>query len=125
VTAAAKVGDGTPWRGVSLGQLIDAGIVRVPLDLEHRYRGAHLTARIEAPDRIVFAGQAYDSLSTAGGMARKSVVGSPQGRAYPQTNGWTFWAYRTADGALHQLDDLRRQFHEQKVVPMSAARRTS
>jgi hypothetical protein len=108
---------------VSLGQLIDEGLVRVPLDLEHRYKGAQLTARIEGPDRIVFAGQAYDSVSTAGGMARKSVVGSPSGRAYPQTNGWTFWEYR-ADGALHQLDDLRRQFHERKVVPMSTARRT-
>ena len=47
-------------------------------------------------DRIVFAGQAYDSVSTAGGMARKSIVGSPPGRPYPQTNGWTFWEYRTA-----------------------------
>jgi len=121
---AAKVSDGTPWRGVSLGQLIDTGLVRVPLDLEHRYKGTQLTARIEGADRIVFAGQAYDSVSTAGGMARKSVVGSPQGRAYPQTNGWTFWEYRTGDGALHQLDDLRRQLHERKVVPMTAGRRT-
>jgi hypothetical protein len=123
VPVAAKVGEGTPWRGVSLRELIDEGLVRVPLDLEHRYKGAQLTARIEGPDRIVFAGQVYDSVSTAGGMARKSVVGSPPGRAYPQTNGWTFWEYRTGDGALHQLDDLRRQFHERKVVPMSAARR--
>lgn len=124
VSTAAKVGDGTPWRGVSLGQLIEEGLVRVPLDLEHRYKGAQLTARIEGPDRIVFAGQAYDSVSTAGGMARKSIVGSPPGRLYPQTNGWTFWEFRTGDGALRQLDDLRRQFHERKVVPMSAGRRT-
>jgi hypothetical protein len=124
VSAGTKVGDGTPWRGVSLRQLIDEGLVRVPLDLEHRYKGAELTARIEGPDRIVFAGQAYDSVSTAGGMARKSVVGSPPGRAYPQTNGWTFWEYRTDDGALLQLDDLRRQFHERKILPLSGARRT-
>lgn len=122
--ATPRVGEGTPWRGVTLGQLIDAGLVHVPLDLEHRYKGAELTARIEGADRIVFARQAYDSLSTAGGMARKSVVGAPTGRDYPQTNGWTFWEYRTTDGALRQLDDLRKQFHERKVVPMPAARRT-
>ncbi len=120
---AAKVGEGTPWRAVSLGQLIDAGLVRVPLDLEHRYKGEQLTARIEGPARVVFAGQTYDSLSTAAGMARKSIVGSPSGRPYPQTNGWTFWEYRTGDGVLRQLDQLRRQFHEGKVVPMSSGRR--
>lgn len=122
--AAANVGEGTPWRGVTLGQLIDAELVRVPLDLEHLYKGAHLIARIEAADQIVFGGQVYDSLSTAGGMARKSIVGSPQGRPYPQTNGWTFWEYRTNDGALRQLDDLRRRFHEAKVVPMTTRNRT-
>lgn len=124
VAGAARVSEGTPWRGVTLGQLIDAGLVRVPLDLEHRYKGTPLSARIEGPDRISFAGKVYDSVSTAGGMARKSVVGSPAGRAYPQTNGWTFWEYRTSDGELRQLDELRRQFHERKVVPMSAGRRT-
>lgn len=120
----AKVGDGTPWRGVSLAQLIDAGLVRLPFDLEHRYRGVLLVARIDAADRIVFAGQPYDSLSTAGAMARKSVVGAPPGRPYPQTNGWTFWEYRTGDGTLHQVDVLRRQLHDRKVISMSAGRRT-
>jgi len=57
-------------------------------------------------------------------MARKSIVGSPPGRDYPQTNGWTFWQYRRTDGALHQLDDVRRQFHERKVVLIPAGRRT-
>lgn len=109
-TAPPKVGDGTPWRGVTLGQLIDAGLMPVPLDLEHRYKGTDLTARIEGPDRIMFAGQAYDSLSTAGGIARRSVVGSPPGRAYPQTNGWTFWRFRDSDGSLVMVDVLRQRF---------------
>jgi hypothetical protein len=30
----------------------------------------------------------------AGGMARKSMIGAPEGRPYPQTNGWTFWQFR-------------------------------
>ena len=121
---ARKVGEGTPWRRVTLSQLIGAGLVRLPLEIEHHYRGTDLTARIEDADRIVFDGTVYDSLSTAGGMARKSVTGSPSGRDYPQTNGWTFWEYRGPDGTLHPLDDLRRELHERKVVTLADSRRT-
>jgi hypothetical protein len=119
-----KMGEGTPWRGVSLGQLIGAGLVQTPFGIEHHYRGTDLTARIEAADRIVFAGAVYDSLSTAGGIARKSVAGPFPGRDIPQTNGWTFWEYRSADGARHSLDDLRRELYERKVVNLADGRRT-
>jgi hypothetical protein len=117
-----QIGDGTPWRRVTLAQLIEAGLVPLPLDIEHRYRGTQLAARIEAADRVVFDGQAYDSLSTAGGMARKSVIGSPTGRDYPQTNGWTFWERRKADRTLGVLDELRRDLYERKVVSLDDAR---
>ena len=118
------VGEGTPWRGVTLGQLIDAGLLRVPLEISRHYRGTDLAARIESADRIVFDGAAYDSLSTAGGMARLSVVGPTSGRSYPQTNGWTFWQYRAGDGTLHPLDELRRVLFERKVVSIDDGRRT-
>jgi hypothetical protein len=118
-----QTGDGTPWRHVTLAQLINAGLVRVPLDIEHRYRGTQLKARIEQASRIVFDGRAYDSLSTAGGVARKSIVGSPPGRVFPQTNGWTFWQFRSPDGTLRVLDELRREFHERKVVSLVDSRR--
>jgi len=121
---SGKMGEGTPWRGVSLGQLISAGLVRVPLEIEHHYRGTDLTARIEDADRIVFDGAVYDSLSTAGGVARKSVAGPFPGRDIPQTNGWTFWEYRGPDGNLHPLDDLRRELYERKVVSLVDGRRT-
>jgi len=116
-------GDGTPWRHVTLAQLIDAGLVGVPLQIERHYRGVALRARIETADRIVVGGAAFDSLSTAGGMARRSVPGSPNRQPYPQTNGWTFWHYGATDGALHPLDDLRRQLHENKVVSLASGRR--
>lgn len=51
-----------------------------------------------------------------------SVAGSPTGRAYPPTNGWTFWLYATADGVLHPLDELRRELHESKVVSLEGER---
>jgi hypothetical protein len=118
------VGDGTPWRLVSLEQLIDAGIVRLPFAIEHRYRGVELVARIEAVNRIVFESVAYDSLSTAGGVARLSVAGPFPGRDIPQTNGWTFWQCRGLDGRLLALDDLRRELFERKVVSLPASRRS-
>jgi hypothetical protein len=124
VPAAGNMGSGTPWRGVSLGQLITGGLVRVPFDIEHRYRGTNLSARIEDADRIVFDGAVYDSLSTAGGVARKSVAGPFPGRDIPQTNGWTFWEYRSTDGTRHPLDDLRRELYERKVVSLADGRRT-
>jgi hypothetical protein len=96
----------------------------VPFEIEHRFRGTNLSARIEEAERIVFAGAVYDSLSMAGGMARTSVVGQYPGRDYPQTNGWTFWEYRGPDGKLHPLDDLRRELHEHKVVSLGDVRRT-
>jgi hypothetical protein len=118
-----NVGDGTPWRHVTLAMLIDAGLVSVPLDIEHRYHGTRLTGRIEDASRISFGGVVQGTLSMAGAVARQSVNGPPRGRPYWQTNGRTFWQYRRADGTLGVLDELRRQLHEGKVVSLAASRR--
>jgi hypothetical protein len=123
VTAPKAAGSGTPWRHVSLADVIAAGLIRLPFDIEHRYRGVELRARIEGLDRIVFDGQAYDSLSSAGGVARKSVAGPFPGRDIPQTNGWTFWEYRGPDGGLHELDSFRRAVHDGKVISLATGRR--
>jgi Restriction Enzyme Adenine Methylase Associated len=122
--SAKSVGAGTPWRLVTLDQLIDGGLVRIPFAIEHRYRGVELAARIEAARRIVFNGQEFDSLSTAGGVARKSVAGSFPGRDIPQTNGWTFWQFRGSDGRLLELDDLRRELYQRKVITLPSDRRS-
>jgi hypothetical protein len=123
VNAPKATGAGTPWRHVSLADVVAAGLIRLPFGIEHRYRGASLRAIVEGPDRIVFAGEAYDSLSTAGGVARKSVAGPFPGRDVPQTNGWTFWEYRGPDDSLHQLDSLRRAVYDGKVVSLANGRR--
>jgi hypothetical protein len=124
VATPNTTGSGTPWRNITLAHVIGAGLIRVPFDIEHRYRGVDLHARIEGPGRIVYEGQPYDSLSTAGGIARRSVKGAPADRAYPQTNGWTFWQYRRSDGPLGFLDDLRRELFERKVVSFASGRQT-
>jgi hypothetical protein len=123
ITAPKAAGSGTPWRHVSLADVIAAGLIRVPFEIEHRYRGVELRARIEGPSRIVFQENTYDSLSTTGGVARKSVAGPFPGRDIPQTNGWTFWEYRGPDGGLRVLDDLRRAVHDGKVISLASGRR--
>jgi hypothetical protein len=116
-------GKGTPGHGVTLGQLIDAGLIRVPLEIVHRGRAGEALGLIEAADRVVVDGVAYASLSIAGGAARRSMRGEPLGAANPATNGWTFWELHGADGQLHPMDALRRQLHDSKVVDV-AGRRT-
>ena len=117
-------GTDKPWQRVTLPQLVEAGLIDLPIELEHRFRGGpRLTARLEAIDRVIFDGQPFDSLSTAAGMARKHVRGGPPGSASPPTNGWTFWQVRGVDGSLVTLDALRRELHEGKVVSIDEARR--
>jgi Restriction Enzyme Adenine Methylase Associated/Type I restriction enzyme R protein N terminus (HSDR_N) len=109
VEQSAEV-DKTPWRHVTLGDLISAGTIRLPLDIETAYKGHQLTARIEPDGNVTWNGTTYDSLSVAGGMARKSIVGAPPGREYPPTNGWTFWRFRDTDGRLAFVDMLRQRY---------------
>ena len=101
--------DKTPWRHVTLADLISSGTVRLPLDIEATYKGHQFTARIEADGNVTWNGTTYDSLSVAGGMARKSIVGTLSGREYPPTNGWTFWRLKDSDGRLAFVDVLRQR----------------
>lgn len=96
----------------TLRDLIDAGLIAPPLELETTYLGATLTAIVNSDASVVFQNQSFESLSVAAGMARKSVKGQPpDGRAYWQTNGWTFWKYRDrATGEWVEIDRLRREF---------------
>jgi hypothetical protein len=105
-------GGKTPWRTVRLADLISAGTIRPPVEIATVYKGHTVTARIETNGDVSWNGNRFDSLSTAAGMARKSIIGAPPGREYPQTNGWTFWRIRGADGRLTPLDGLRQQRHE-------------
>ena len=80
--------------GVKVSDLIRTNLVEPPLKLEKVYKGAHLEAEIQPDGTMVFDGETYRSLSLAAALARKSIIGAPEGRKYPQTNGWVFWKYR-------------------------------
>lgn len=100
---------GTPWRNVTMTDLFANVSLKPPVDLQKTYKGKLLTGRIESDGQVTFGGKRYESLSTAAGQARKTAMGSPDGRRYPQTNGWTFWHFQDSDGSWQQLDTLRRR----------------
>jgi hypothetical protein len=97
--------------GVKVSDLIRANLIEPPLKLEKIYKGAHLEAEIQSDGTIVFDGESYRSLSLAASFARKSIIGAPEGREYPQTNGWAFWKYHDKEtGKLEEIDVLRQRY---------------
>jgi len=97
--------------GVHVADLIRANLIEPPLRLEKDYKGRHLEAEVQPDGTIVFDGEAHKSLSLAAAFARKSVIGAPEGRKYPQTNGWTFWKCRDPKtGKLEEIDTIRQRY---------------
>jgi hypothetical protein len=94
-----------------VSDLIAAGLIQPPLELETIYKKTRLTAMVQLDGTVLFNGQPYHSVSTVAGMARNAVSGPPQdGRTYYQTNGWTFWKYRDpTTGDLTEIDHLRQR----------------
>lgn len=104
-------GSGPIRHDVSLADLIVAGLLQAPLSLERSYKGVELTATVQPDGKVRWREEVYDSLSAAGGMARVSVIGAPEDRPYPPTNGWTFWQYRDGKtGRLRAVADLRQLY---------------
>ncbi|MEK6190911.1 MAG: restriction endonuclease [Chloroflexota bacterium] len=105
---------GTPWRDMTMTDLFAEGLLKPPVELKKHYKGKLLTGRIELDGQVSFGGKRYQSLSVAAGQARRTVIGSPQGRVYPQTNGWTFWHFLDYNGRWEELDQLRRRLWAKK-----------
>jgi hypothetical protein len=106
---------GTPWRHVTLQDIVGAGLVTLPLRIQKTYKGHQLTGRITEEGKASWNGSDYESLSTAAGFARASIIGIPPGRKYPQTNGWTFWEFVDVDGRPIPLDVLRQRYYGRGV----------
>jgi hypothetical protein len=102
---------GTPWRDVTLQDIIGAGLVKLPLEIQKDYKGQHLVGRITPEGTAEWGGHAYDAISAAAGMARASIIGTRPGQKYPPTNGWIFWQFVDADGSVKPLDVLRQRYY--------------
>jgi predicted type IV restriction endonuclease len=95
---------------VTVKQLIDAGLLHAPTELEREYKGKVLKARIEKDGRVTFDRETHHSPSLAGAMARASVIGRKTGGKLPATNGWTFWMTKDGSGQLVMLAELRDRY---------------
>jgi len=103
--------EGLGFSEATLANLIAAGIVKAPLELEKTYKGVRLTASIQPSGAVSFNGEDCMTLSAAGGVARKSVLATPPNEPPPATNGWTFWQFRDPkSGTLRDMDSLRQEF---------------
>jgi predicted type IV restriction endonuclease len=98
-----------PHDGVSLLDLIQAGLLRAPARLVREYKGKTLHAVIEHDGRVRFADEHFDSISQAGGAARATVIGRKAGKV-PATNGWTFWNIVLPNDQSQLIDNCRQEF---------------
>jgi hypothetical protein len=113
VKAARRTGtkSGSPAQyEATLLDLIKAGLLQPPVSLEREYKGKLLTARIEKDGRVQFGKDVFDSLSTAAGAARATVVGLRTDGRYPHTNGWSFWRMQGPGGRPMPVDDARQRY---------------
>lgn len=95
---------GRPAGGASVADLIAAGLIHPPTEVEATYLNQRVTATINERGEFELAGEVFTSPSIAGGRARGLVKGD--GRIY-STNGWDFWHVRQPDGSLVTLSALR------------------
>ena len=95
--------------GVSLLDLIQAGILRAPAQLVREYKGKLLHAVVEQDGRVRFGDEYFDSISQAGGAARATVIGLKAGKV-PATNGWTFWSVVRSNDQTRLIDECRQAF---------------
>jgi hypothetical protein len=92
--------------GVTVSDLIQAGLINPPMVVVAPYKGSRLQATILDDGSLTFDGSSYSSLSIAATKARETIVGRVL-----HTNGWTFWKYADdQSGKLKEIDAIRREY---------------
>jgi len=100
--------------------LIHAGIIRPPLDLQAEYTPEEnnpsgktfpLSATSQRDGTLRVKDRVYRSVSMAASMAQQPFHTKPHGHSKHEINGWVFWSFRDPQTArLHKLDDLRVRY---------------
>lgn len=105
--------------GITLTDLIAAGVLQPPLKVEHSYHNrstrayVDITAHINEDGIILLGETSYVSVSAAAAAAVESVKGArPGAQRKQQANGWTFWTYVDGQGERHTLDYLRTRYEQ-------------
>jgi predicted type IV restriction endonuclease len=95
--------------GVSLSEVIGAGLLSPPLRLFRKYKGQIMEATLLQDGSVEMRGTRYPSCSTAAEIARSFVTGQKM-----HTNGWDFWQYLDERGRAARLLDAREKYLESK-----------
>jgi hypothetical protein len=96
--------------GVSLKDVIAAGLLKVPLKLTVHYKRHDLEADLLPDGTVNFQGKNYPSCSAAAEVARSTVTGRRM-----STNGWTFWKHHDEGGKLVLLDVARQGYLKRRA----------
>ena len=100
--------------GISLLDVIQAGLLAPPLKLFRHYKGHDLEAELNPDGTVSFQGTICKTCSRAAESARGTVTGRRM-----NTNGWTFWQYRDQNGILVELAVPRQEFQKRKSAEAS------
>ena len=92
---------------VTVRSLIEAGVIKLPLEIEATLKGQRFVASVSIEGLIHMDEESYKSPSQAAGAACNKVKGPPpNGKKYWNRNGWTFWKYR--DPQTGKLEPIER-----------------
>jgi predicted type IV restriction endonuclease len=105
-STAIAPGDSKKVYGVSLKEIIDAGVLSAPIMLFRTYRKTKLQATLNPDGTIEFNGERYQVPSNAASAARTSVTG----QTGLHSNGWSFWRYTDSTGKTRKLADARANY---------------
>ena len=120
--ATVRTKQAKPAGKVTLAQLIQAEVLKVPAKLTAKYMGTELQARVLANGTVMFGGKAFPSLASAGNAARESVKPRSSDGSSTEMNVWMFWKYRATDGSEQLVDHARQLYLVNK--PAGAAANT-
>ncbi|MBK6942611.1 MAG: type I restriction enzyme HsdR N-terminal domain-containing protein [Planctomycetes bacterium] len=112
----AKSSASKPRAGVTLSDLIAAGILSAPLELRRRFKGVDVRARVDADGSVIVDGQRTQSLSTAGGIAIARVRGVDPASDSVATDGWSFWRFVDSDQAERPIHALRERYLKRRGI---------
>jgi predicted type IV restriction endonuclease len=97
--------------GVTLLDLIDAGLLSPSATLIARYKDRPMEATVLPDGAVSFQGKRYESSSSAGGAAIRAATG----RLTASADGWRFWRLRDEMGNLVPLTTIRQEYLRRKM----------
>jgi hypothetical protein len=79
--------------GATVGDLVDAGLIRAPFRIERENKGARVTAAVRPDGKFEFCRRDLRLTQPPQAWPGNQLSAPGPVDPYPQTSGWTFWMY--------------------------------